>query len=240
MIYVNNGMPKSGSTVLMFYMTEIIKKKASRNGYNKLLETIKAGALHGVSGFLKKLDAESLAIIEEIQRKHGPLAVKTHSDTNEFLQSALQQGRISMVCSYRDPRDVILSAIDHCRRTQTSERPAFQDCVDVKAAIPFAKWAAAMTCRWLDNNLILPVSYEDLVSEPAKAIKTVAEHAGIDCPESTCLEIILTEQKARKYGKDQFNTGKTSRYKSEMSHSEIALCNRELEGFISRLGYSPE
>ncbi len=237
MILVNNGMPKSGSTLLFSYTKRLLNHVAPKNGYAALCEAIAEGKLKGVTGYVEKLDQDNLPIIEQIAQDQGPLTVKVHIKKDDYIVGALLKSRIAMVSTYRDPRDVVLSLIDHARRSKSTSIPVFQDCKDVACSIPTAKWAAQLALDWKESNLVTSVRYEDLITHPAAIIKAVGKRFGFTIDDLTAEAIIQDERSRRKVGIDQFNTGKLSRFREEMSDQEQEMCSTELGDLIRKLGY---
>ena len=237
MIIVNNGMVKSGSSLLMHYTLELIRKVFPRNGYEAFWDAVVAGELPGVGGYMDAPTAETLPVLERIHLEYGPLPIKTHTDINDFLKAAILDSRFIMLTTYRDPRDMILSAIDHCKRSKGTKLPAFQEFTTIRESIPHARMWCRMALNWIDSGLTLSISYEDLLLDPHSVIRRVAEFAKIPVCDDLIACLIQEEKDTRLYAKKQFNKGLLTRFRDEMTSDEIAYCDEHLGEEIQRLGY---
>lgn len=117
---------------------------------------------------------------------------------------------------YRDPRDVVASL-----RTQ---RWAPTDLGQL------CRWYGDVMGRWftlreeLDASRYRELAWEDLVSDPRHALQGVCEFAGIPFDDQT----LATPLSASSQG----------RWRRDFTASEQSLLDRELGGFVERLGYS--
>ncbi|MBW2171799.1 MAG: hypothetical protein JRF69_07430 [Deltaproteobacteria bacterium] len=94
-----------------------------------------------------------------------------------------------------------------------------------------------MTIAWIQSGLAFPVKYVDLVQSPVPTISGVAAYLGLDADETTITQVVTKFTSGLKPGKFQFNTGKVTRFRDEMTADEIDLCNSELSDEIVALGY---
>jgi|GEM_PF-5635733 len=237
MILVNNGMAKSGSTLLLHYCLELLDHAYPVNGEDAFRRAVATGQLAGFHEYMDAPTEQSLPILEGIAKTNGPIVVKTHTDTNDFLPAAIRQGRIVMVTTFRDPRDMLLSAIDHSRRVRNDPDPVFQEFTNIEQSIPHARWWAKMAIHWIKSGLTLAVRYEDLLRSPESVLSRVATHWGIQSNTHSVNEIVARETQIREYGKNQFNRGKVSRWNEELRDDEISMLNEGLKEEILALGY---
>ncbi len=94
----------------------------------------------------------------------------------------------------------------------------------MRSAIPYTRWWARMTLRWINSGLTLPVRYEDLVVSPTTTLHRVIDHCGIKANAAMIAVVVDYETKIRRYAKNQFNRGLIGRYREEMTREEIAWC----------------
>jgi chitin disaccharide deacetylase len=233
-IICSNGMGKSGSTLLTQYMIAMLKRAFPRNGQEALIRATRTGKLTGIGYFVRHLDEHGLALLEQIAAQEGSIVVKVHFDTLPLLTEALRSGRIKMTFTHRDPRDTILSGMDHCIR---SKGKAFPEYTSVENALERARRSAQMACNWISSGLPHVVRYTDLVSNPVSELTRVASYLGFDIATEMLEGIVARERAARRYGRHQFNRGELHRYQKEMSEYHQALCREKLGSVLDVLGY---
>ncbi|MGF1449528.1 MAG: sulfotransferase domain-containing protein [Opitutales bacterium] len=238
MICVNNGMAKSASTLLSHYTILLLRRCYLSNGIEALRSATEDGRLKGVSFFVESLDARTLPVLEALAEAEGPLLVKIHAPAHDFLLQAIQAGRIRMTTTFRDPRDVILSAIDHARRSRGQPNAVFQEFTTVEASVEPVRWWGEMALGWLRSRQSLMVRYEDLLTDPTRELTRLAEHYGIPATPTDLEAVVAQEQGTRKASVNQFNKGLLSRFRDEMTPAQIAHCSATLGDQIKALGYA--
>jgi hypothetical protein len=180
------------------------------------------------------LDRTTLKLLVEIADGHGPIVVKVHHPLTRDVRRFFETGRFRATLIHRDPRDVILSARDHCRRTGGDR---FSDFHCVRASIrPMRRYFKNVE-HWLDRPDTLVVRYTELVTDSAAALARVRDFLGLDVPDPQLRDIVARRTDNPKPGAMQFNTGKVTRFAEEMPAEEIRYCNKKLRGIIERLGY---
>jgi predicted glycoside hydrolase/deacetylase ChbG (UPF0249 family) len=234
LIVMSNGMVKSGSTLLTQYMLAMLKRAFPTNGQQALIKATKAGKLTGVGYFLRKLDENDLSLVEQIAIHEGPVLIKIHLDVRPLLIDALRSGRIKMTFTHRDPRDTILSGIDHYNR---SKGKVFPDYTSVENAMERTRHWTQMAWNWVSSGLVEVVRYTDLVAEPVPELVRLAANLGFNIRRPTIERIVSKERAARRYGRHQFNRGDLQRYDKEMSETDQALCREQLGSLLNALGY---
>ena len=79
--------------------------------------------------------------------------------------------------------------------------------------------------------------YHDVVTDSVKALGQVREYLGWEASNDQLNEIVGNRERGQAPGVLQFNTGKLTRFRDEMTEQEIDFCNRKLGTFIEQLGY---
>ena len=231
-------MCKSASSVLFWYTRQLVSAQFGDTAQKELRELTASGKIQGVGEFVNPVTDDVLESLLQLSREQGPLVVKAHCLLTDRIRAAIAGEGVKVVFSYRDPRDMILSAIDHHRRSvETSNRQVFREFTKVKDSIEPAKWWCEMACEWVDSQLPLPLTYSEIVARPAAQIKRVAEFLGVETTAEFIDSLIAKENESRATGKNEFNKGDLVRYKNEMTPEEIFMCDRELGKYILGLGY---
>ena len=78
------------------------------------------------------------------------------------------------------------------------------------------------------------VRYNEIVKHPHKTIALICNYFKINIPENEIENIVRS---FNNNPVENFNTGKTDRYKTEMSADEIRFCNKVFGKIITDMGY---
>jgi hypothetical protein len=241
MLVLSAGMPKSGSTLFSFYQKNILEYTVANNGQRVFEEMITDGKINGIGIFVHNLESpDTLKTLLNLSREIGPFVVKSHISLSTDLLTLLKQKEILATYIHRDPRDVILSAIDH--GTRPADHPAmnsfFRQFDSVENSIPLVKDFCKSGVDWIRSGLCQVFTYHDLMVQPAKEMTRFSEFIHTSPDADIIRELIHTYTVNAIKGKKQFNTGKLSRFNDEMSLADIHLCNREMAEELKSLGYS--
>ena len=237
LLVISNGMAKSGSSLLHHYTRQLMEIHFDSTCHQDLLKLVESGKIAGVGGFVRKLDRRSLSLLRNLSTSTGPVAAKAHAPLTRRLRKLIESGAIRTTFCLRDPRDMLLSAIDHRGRSIREGNPIFQSFTSVANSINAVKWWCRMSQRWLESELACVFRYHDLITQPHTEIARLAKFLELKIDDVDIDKIIQQEKSIRQLGRNQFNQGKLSRYRQEMTEAEIDLCNAELAEFIEALGY---
>lgn len=233
MIIINTGVPKSATTLLFDYQKDIISKVYNSKGL-EAFERMNNGSL-----FVQDFDVKMFNILCKVHDEFGSLVIKTHEPPNEDIKRLIEIQGAKVTCCYRDPRDVILSAIDHGKRTRKGldKSGAFRDIYTVEdAAKEFVKWSE-IYFNWNEYGNVLMVKYESFINDKINTIYRVLKFLGVHLNRNDLLSIHY-KQEELKTTKENFNKGVNNRWKNEMSVNELGICNNLLSEIITNMGYT--
>jgi len=178
MLILCYGITKSGST-LAFELIKGILESAGHAQPRLSDDVVNPG--HGVN-YIQPLDRRRMnRLIEAVGERW--IAVKTHAGFADplfpYLEKMKKQGRLRVIASYRDPREICLSLIDAGVSSRAAGKKEFSDVRDLDSAIPrvseqiikFRKWAA------LRNTLRL--DYDTVAFDTDVAIDRIEDSLGI-------------------------------------------------------------
>ena len=154
-------------------------------------------------------------------------------------------GKISDVKAtfiYRDPRDVVLSAIDHGKKIKEEGlNHTFATCSTIESTIPQVELWLRTTIPWMDLKGILLFKYEDLLSDPVLQLKRLSNFLRIDVDEQDIRNILdrYDYNKLENDAKDylHFNVGRAGRFHGMMDKKDLDACNRVFSPYLERMGY---
>jgi len=190
MLVICYGIPKSGSTLAFKMVLEVLRNA----GYEQphiVNERIRAGGIAVTPGslqgnFLKSTTKDS---INELIEAIGPsrmIAVKTHArltnDLFPWLEELQRKRTLQVVASYRDPRDICLSAMDAGEKSRAkSVRKAFSSIDRLETAARKVTRRVADFRQWAALQGTLRLYYETVAFRPDEAISAIETVLGIKC-----------------------------------------------------------
>jgi ribosomal protein L37AE/L43A len=224
-------MPKSGSTLLANYQETLLRQSGVQHGQEQL-----RAAFDG--RYIDRPTLSTLSRLIWMSRRCGDVVVKNHWTLTTSLKSLVRFGLAKVTMTYRDPRDIILSSIDHGRRSREAGMTSggFVEYRTVQDAIPLVQALTETFDRWNATRLIHAVRYEDLISNPCAVIVNMIDFLNWDICE---LDVLATVEKLSTNREQSlnFNKGTTQRWRTEMSESEQRETTQAFEPFLERMGY---
>ena len=231
MIILSNALPKTASTLLASYQQRIITASKMRNG-QEVLNSQFSGR------YISHPSQQVLFNLFWINLTDGSFVVKCHWRPSRSLALYCRLPGVRMTMAYRDPRDIILSMIDHGRRTRNSKNPsgAFHECFDVIELIPQTLQLMKQLQAWQSQKYVHCVRYEDMMSNPLKVLKEMVAFFGWQIDDVVLQEIIESFERTKKTSHN-FNKGTTERWRVEMTQREQDACLNAFKPHLSRLSY---
>lgn len=231
MIILSNSIPKTGSTLLANFQEDILKSLKKRNGQESLRAKYMGRYISGPSGSV-------LWNLARINIQYGSLVVKCHWVPSAKLDLFCRSFNVRMTMSYRDPRDMMLSMIDHGRRTREGKDPsgAFADCKNIIDLIPKTLKMLDNFNVWKSKKHVHCVKYETLMTDKHKTLKEMVSFLGLKV-EDSIIDRIIKERDKNKHTSWNFNKGTTERWKTELNDLEKEACKTAFKQHLIKLGY---
>lgn len=169
--------------------------------------------------------------------------IHNHWAPNNTLRLLLRSGLIKIIHTYRDPRDVYLSALDMGKLWAQQERFKGNVVVrfyesDFQKQIDYLKKWVQVTLDWKETRGVFLVRYEDLVSNPRNTFTGMLDYCGYKVSQATLDRVLKTLNSPRAKIETHFNRGISSRYVNEMPPDIQKTFNAILGKEIVELGYS--
>ncbi len=164
--------------------------------------------------------------------------VKTHSGRiTRTLRFLLKARQVKIIYIYRDPRDVLLSVMDHGAKIRAKgKNHTFARWDTFDKAFNKLKGYLKNFRNYNGNNLVMTVRYEDLISDPSAVMKKIAHYLGIE-PNLELIDKILKENNVT--DKFHFNKGVAGRYKESMTPKQIGRFEEVYGETMIKMGYNP-
>jgi hypothetical protein len=237
MLVLSNSMPKSGSTLFRNYTNALVALRSGSGGAAALRGLGRTGTLPLIGGFLPKPTGRELDILLRASDP-CPIVVKVHARLTQDIRDRIGP-RCRVTYCIRDPRDVLVSARDHARRSQEVGDPMFGAFLSDDTGIAALKPMLEMAVDWQRSGLALMVRYDDLVLTPARELRRLADHLGIEASDAEIEAIVAGERATRTPGRNNFNTGELNRFRSALSPEFLTRLEAEFGAQLRALGYPP-
>jgi hypothetical protein len=233
MIVISSSLPKSGSTLIANYQEDLLQTVEPRNGQQQL-----RAAFGG--RFIGSLSAPTIARLLFIHARYGSVVVKTHSSVNPLIAALIRSGVARATYCYRDPRDVILSAIDHGARSRRGDDPsgAFREFETIGNSIPQVQGLVSRWQSWHRFGRVHFIRYETLMDDKLGHLQALSDYLNWRLPDEQLAAIVdRHDPKKKRGGSHNFNKGTTFRYKTEMSAEDIARCSTAFHDILASYNY---
>ena len=234
MIIISSSIPKSGSTLVYNYQQDLLSmlnsdNKTAQKKYKRL----------SYLGFTRVIGIKAFLIAVFISIKYGDIVIKTHSKPTLFIKLLIALKLAKATFCYRDPRDVILSAIDHGTRTRKGldSSNAFRNMTTINNSLNKVKNWTKKWYAWKKFDNVLFIRYENLVESKVSCLQAMSSYFDLGLQEEQITEIYVKNENIKKSAWN-FNKGTSQRYKTEMDSFNLQLCNRELENVLEDMQYS--
>jgi hypothetical protein len=174
MIYLSFGMLKSAST-LTYQLTEEILRQAGRAPC--ILRPPLRPAL-SVTNYFDNID---LPLIRRIQKaaQGRDVVIKTHQLPAPEVLTLVERGEILASASFRDPREIALSMVDHGERSRRWAIPEFSECATVFDCCPSIDDQVAVLRTWCAIPRVERIAYNDICFDMPSVIARVARQMGV-------------------------------------------------------------
>jgi hypothetical protein len=229
MLVICYGMAKTGSTLAF----ELTKGVLSSAGHDQ--GKVKSYGLRKRRSGNYVAELTQAAVVDIVDAI-GPgriVAAKTHKcfEEEEFAwyEKMQAQRKIQVVTSYRDPRDMCLSLVDHGARSRERGQESYAGIEDLKDAARLVSKAIPKFRRWASLNGSLRLYYDTVAFSPDAAIDELERVLGVASDH---------EEAKRHAFEDSFtqmNKGRKARFESEMNDQQKHEMQCRFGGFIERV-----
>jgi len=225
MLILCYGMAKSGSTLTF----ELVKGMLESTGHTQIrLPDGVVNAGHIVN-FAEPIDRERVdALIDAVGQRW--IAVKTHAGFRPLFFPRLEElqldGKLRIIASYRDPRDLCLSLLDAGEQARKRGEQTFSPITGMDVAINHADDHIEKFRRWASVRGTLRLDYETVAFSPDIAIDEIERHLGIACDRDAA------KRHAFEGAFTQQNKMKSRRFETDLTDAEKARLTEAFNVFI--------
>lgn len=225
-IIISYGMPKSAST----FAWMLLKDLMNLGGRQVVSLSSEAKGNQSIEDYVLEADAARLERIR-LECGAGNVVVKTHSAETAFSDVALFFEAPIVFVQHRDPREIVLSLIDHGARSRSLGINDFAECRDVNSSLLTIDHAMNALFSWIEKRAAHVVSYNDLCFDTEVAIERIKTVLNVNVSTKD-----IMSRFSERSSIIQFNKGIRDRWKHELSHDDSQRIVARYKRYYDRFG----
>jgi hypothetical protein len=238
MIIISAGMPRSGTGWIYNLTNDLLAAAGHMPAGRVRKRFLLQWALRPHNNSVGQPNALKLAGLTVPYLLGQKFAVKTHAGPAPSLKTWVKLGLARVHYSYRDPRDVVVSAWDEGERMRgrgkTSSFAAYKTKEEMIDAV--AGWLRGWD-KWMAYEPALKLRYEDLKADTVGQMKRICAHYDLNLSESQFAPVIEKYAPGNKQVGAHFYKGITGRFREDLTEAQIALCHERFGDYIAKMGY---
>lgn len=241
MIILSAGMQKSGSA-WFFNMTNDLLVAAGHQDACEIRERFHLQSVLMVRNCnIGELTRERLSPVLVPHLQGNTFVIKTHCEPTPFAMDLQSRGILKPAFIFRDPRDVVLSTLDHGRRIRAAgENHTFAHYDTFEKAVAVVKEWLEIYKQWTRLKGIYTVRYEDLLLRPAAELERLADCLELHVTKNAIEAIVQTYREENLADYDivnlHFNKGESGRFRTLMSQQEQHYCLQQFSSSLKHMG----
>lgn len=241
MIVIQYGLAKSGSSFVFQLLTDILQNRFRNwSDYKLARNTFVDEKYHGDYIGISNSEVEELiSLVPDYEfflfKTHDIIVGKqlTEPESNELSNKVvkwLDDKKLKVIATVRDPRDMCLSYFDHAKAYRRGEKDFFDNEIHSAIdAVPNVKNEYKILSQWTKYKGIYWISYPQICNKPEQLLDAIKAYLGLYHIDSSKRLDELLNNKGKIH---QFNKGIVDRWKKELSQEETAKLNHILKDEI--------
>jgi hypothetical protein len=180
MLYINYGVPKSGST-LTFELTWKLLELAGHKQFNLSAEARndKTGREHYTNS-VREWTPEVVAALEQASPPDSILLVRTHNSVSPPVAGLIERGLAKHMVGLRDPRDIALSMLDVVTRLDEKGRSHHRIRQgELESTLHTIDANVAQSTAWADLPGALMLDYEQTAFSHERTLDAICRQLGL-------------------------------------------------------------
>lgn len=220
------GMTKCGSTLAF----ELARTALELSGYPQPVLPATATGNSRRINFAGHLDQSNIANLNDTIRDIGhPVVIKTHTRPDPCVIDMIDRGEAIVQATYRDPREMALSMIDHGNRSRDTGKLAFAEIANLDDALENITSQIDSLTQWLYRPNCLPIYYEDVAFRTIPTMRRILDQLQLDTSPGPIVRYVLRKRFI------QLNKGIKKRFREEMQLKDQQRFQQEFRPFYRYL-----
>ena len=239
MIVVSAGMPRSG-TGWVYNLTNDLFVAA---GYMPAGRVRKRFGMQMVlrphNNSVGKPGAVKLVALTLPHLLGQRFAVKTHANPTGALRAWVKLGAAKVHYSYRDPRDVVVSAWEEGERMRKrGKTTSFAAYTTIEQTIDaVANWLHGWD-TWMAYEPALKLRYEEMKADTLGQVRRLCDHYKLKIGEEQMRGVVEKYAPGNKQVGAHFVKGVTGRYREALTEDQVKLCEEKFGPWLQKMGYA--
>ncbi len=210
LIYFSYGMTKSGSTLSY----ELARSALISGGCPQPRLSLAAVENRKKINFCRHIDeTRAHAIRSEVNEIGSKVAIKTHTRPDPVVVKMLQNNEAFAHATFRDPREIALSMVDHGKRNRDIGKKAFAQYVTIDDTVEDIMHQTNSLLAWLSLPNVRPLLYDKVAFDMERTTNQLIDELGVETTVEPVIEMATKERFTQK------NKAKKSRFKAELSEA---------------------
>ncbi len=208
LIYFSYGMTKSGSTLSY----ELARSALVLSGLPQPRLSVAAVEDRKKINFCNHIDeTRAAALRAETAALGHTIAIKTHTRPDPVVVQMLENNEAFAHATFRDPREIALSMIDHGIKSREKGQGPFAEYHTVHDAAEDIKHQTNSLLSWLSLPNVRPLYYDDVAFDMAPTAARIADDLGVSADIPSVMNMASNERFTQR------NKAEPSRHKAEMA-----------------------
>ncbi len=243
MFYLSVGMPRAGSGWYYNLMHDLVVAAGGQDARQVRRRYRLGWTLTEVNCNIGTLAPHRLLAVSLPALLGNTFVIKAHAGPTASLRFLLRSGLLRAAYIYRDPRDALLSALEHGERSRRDgQRNAFAALTDFTGGLEFMRRYVAISEAWLALPQVLATRYEDFLADYETEAARLAAHLSVDTSLPAVREVLERYRPRQASRSDQkglhFRKGKTGRFREVFTPQQQDACLDAFRPYLERRGYA--
>ncbi len=170
--------------------------------------------------------------------------IKAHAGPTATLRLFMRLRLLRAAYIYRDPRDALLSALEHGEHSrQSGHRNAFTDLTDFERGLAFMQTYVAISQAWIALPGVLVTRYENFIIAYDVEAERIARFLQAD-PQAQAIQQVINRYRPRQAAQSEqkglhFRKGKIGRFRDVFNPAQQEACRQAFGSYLDKMGYPP-
>lgn len=241
MLIISAGMQKSGSGYLYNLINDLSIAAGNADAraikHRRGLESI----MQQHNNNIGPLHPAKLLRLWWVSVKEGDFAVKTHAHPTRGVKILNNAGLLKIIYCYRDPRDVLLSAMDHGKKSLAEgTQDNFIRMTEFDTALRHVRGWVDIWKQFAAMPGVLMIKYEELIHNPLATMQAITQFLGFSLAEPVLHDIQWKYAKENPEGDRtglHLNKAVTARHRQEMTEEQNKKASEIFADVLEEMGY---
>lgn len=228
-IYFSYGMTKSASS----FVYQIEEQIINLSSFDLLKVPPEIRGNNAEENYVEPITDTKVQEVLDWLPENAVTVIKTHGAPCKLACDLVNQGQAYASATYRDPRDIAVSLVDHGAHSREKGNADFSNFIRPIDALAEMKNQLNRLNPWLNLSRYRPFSYDLIKNNPEAVVGAILQQIGLHGIETA--DVLSPFQDRTKI--IHYNVGKTGRYLEHFTEDEsqqfenefgelLALCKR--------------